>query len=201
MASLTIDGINRRVFRIYQDIENQTRRIRRETGMTCPDRCGRCCWSRNIEATVIEMVPVVNHILRSGMLPGVLDALDGTDPGGLCVFFRPDMAHRDHGFCSEYRYRPLVCRLFGFSARRGKDDRITPQVCRTMKTHNPVSFQRFEAMCTDGRVVPMRAWFQQIASLEPSRGYRLMPVNQALKECIDLFYWRKPRFFKHRRAS
>lgn len=201
MKHETIDQISRRVFRIYQEIEKQTFRVKRQTGMVCPDRCGQCCWSRNIEATVVEMIPLVNHILRSGRLNEVLTALDTAGPDDLCVFFRPDMAHRDRGFCSDYRYRPLVCRLFGFSARRNKDDRISAQVCRRLKQVDPEACERFKALCMSGALPPMRAWFQRIAAMDPVRGYRLMPVNQALRECIDLFFWRKPRFFKPRRAS
>jgi len=201
MKHETIDTISRRVFRIYQEIEKQTLRVRRQTGMVCPDRCGQCCWSRNIEATVVEMIPMVSHLLRSGTMPEILASLDTAGPEDLCVFFRPDMAHREQGFCSEYRYRPLVCRLFGFSARRGKDDQVSAQVCRVIKQADPGACARFDALCRSGVLPPMRAWFQRIASMDPARGYRLMPINQAWKECIDLFFWRIPRFFRPPKAS
>ncbi|MBN1296418.1 YkgJ family cysteine cluster protein [bacterium] len=201
MKSGSIDELTRDVFRIYQEIERSNRRIRMKTGLHCITPCGQCCWSRTIEATVTEVIPLVAHLLREQCLEPVIDRLDRSEPGDLCVLFSPNLEPGRDGFCTQYRYRPLVCRTFGFSARRNKDGVPVPQVCRLVKQSDPSSVARFDIQCRTGMVPTMQTYFQRIAALEPIRGYRLMPINQALKDCIDMFFWRKPRLFKIRKAS
>jgi len=76
---------------------------------TCACRCGRCCQSLIIEATLrdAEREPRIKSLPT---LIGVTDELEGyllNGTGGPCVFL-----DRNTMLCTIYETRPLVCRLF-----------------------------------------------------------------------------------------
>jgi hypothetical protein len=75
-----------KVLRIYREIDQKTALLQSAFALRCPDLCGACCDSPEVEAAVVETLPLAEEIYRRKELESV--------PG------------------------PLVCRLFGFAARR-----------------------------------------------------------------------------------
>jgi len=76
---------------------------------TCDCRCGRCCATLIIEATLrdAEREPRIKDLPT---IKGFTDELEGyllNGPDGPCVFL-----DRNTMLCTIYETRPLVCRLF-----------------------------------------------------------------------------------------
>lgn len=195
MDGPSVEAVTRRVFREYIAIEKSIRSAMRASDIGCPDRCGACCYSKGIETTVLELFPLMMHVLRSGKLDYVVERLNCRTELDPCVFFESWPEGERNGFCTVYRFRPLVCRMFGFSARLRKDGAREAQVCRIVRQRDPEDVSRFEALCRNATVPDMASCFMRIAGLDPQRGYRLMPFHDALRETIDYFYWRKNRYF------
>ena len=196
MKHQTADAISRRVFREYADIEKRIRKIMRSADVNCPEKCGSCCFSRNIETTTVELLPLAMHLLRNQRVDEIEEKLRDRKESDPCIFFQRHPGSDRDGLCTVYRFRPLVCRMFGFSARRAKDGLMEAQICRVVRERDPDGVRRLEELCREGSVPDMATCFMRIAGLDPMRGFRLMPFDHSLKETIEYLYWRKPVFFR-----
>ncbi len=122
----------RQVLNIYRDVDKETLRFARLTHISCPPLCGLCCQSPKVEASVLEMLPLAVKLWseRKGMI-----YLENIEKGYLkkrCFFFTPDPQRILQGRCGIYQWRPLICRLFGFSVNKNKYGLYAYSGCRTI---------------------------------------------------------------------
>jgi len=189
------------IFRVYQEIDRIIERLRFATGVCCPSGCGVCCESENVEATVLEVLPVAEEIYWRGEEVLVLSAIDEMKSEGMarCVLIEREASILAKGRCLYYEVRPLVCRLFGLSARRGKKGDLELCTCRVIREQDPAAIRRAQIGISEGLPVPVvQDIFMRIASMDPSKGFRRLPINRALEEALEYLWWKKP---KRRRAS
>lgn len=194
MADFATD-LTSEVIRIYQEIDQKTAWLQ-AAGLRCPPGCGTCCESPEVEATVLEALPLAEEIYRRKVEGRVLIAIaEREDQGDLrCVLCRPDLLSPGKGRCSYYEFRSLACRLFGFAARRNKYGHLEFCACRVIKERNPQAVRRVEIKICEGLDVPVyQESFMRIASMDPGMGFPRLPINRALKEALERLYWRKAR--------
>jgi Fe-S-cluster containining protein len=155
-----------------------------------------------VEATVVEALPLAEELYRLGKETLILDTIDERDLRGdpVCVLYRSDPHTPGHGRCAYYDFRFLVCRLFGFSARRGKLGTLEFSTCRIIKEKYPdavlVANRCMSAGAPLSQVAEMPVYqdmFMRIAGIEPGTGFRNYPVNQAIKKALELFYWKRTK--------
>jgi len=127
------------VMQVFREVGREIAGLKLATGLRCVPGCGSCCESRQVEATVVEALPLAKEIYRRGEEEKILLAIDEKNLHGdpLCVLYRPDLHHPGHGRCAHYEFRFLVCRLFGFAARRGKSGRLEFSPCKIIKQKYP----------------------------------------------------------------
>jgi hypothetical protein len=99
---------------------------------------------------------------------------------------------------------PVVCRLFGYAARWDKAGRLELRLCKVMREQspeNPILSSLLDIHRMDPPVY--QDGFFQIASINPEMGFRLLPINAALKAALDYVYWQYPegRFPRRRKAA
>lgn len=182
------------IMEIYREAGAQTARLSEATGLHCPPGCGRCCHSPKIMASVLEVLPLALDIYRTGDENRVLDAIEALKDDPTCVIFTSDSGDPDKGRCTRYEVRPLVCRLFGFAARHNKYGALEFSGCRVIKADDPHAYQRAEIGLHGGIPIPVyQEFFMQIAAKDPYFGYRVMPINKALREALEYLYWKWPR--------
>jgi uncharacterized protein len=193
-----------RVLERYREIDRMTTATILATRLRCPHRCGKCCQSRKVYATVLECLPLAEHFYAIGdeekILAETEEKIKDDDAG--CILFRPDRDNSDNGRCSTYPFRPLVCRLFGIACRRNKFDKKEISLCKVIKEVSDVSF---DLIAEEGSIfcnMPVyQDSFMAVASLHPGIGYRGFPINSAIKQAIEYLYWKYPRRFRKRRAA
>jgi Fe-S-cluster containining protein len=145
-------------------------------------------------ASVLEMIPLALDIYRTGDEDRVMDTIAAQGENPTCVMFQPGPNDPDKGRCSRYAMRPLVCRLFGFAARHDKHGHLEFAGCGVMNEHDPHAYLRAEMGVKGGLSFPVfQDFFMQVASQDPHLGYRMMPINQALREALEYLYWKRPR--------
>lgn len=167
---------------LLNSVARQTQDFSHATGLHCKDGCGKCCENPQIETTVAEMMPLARHLWAAGEARQMWDRL----VPGPCVFYKPDAAVAGNGRCSVYEYRPGICRLFGFAARRGKDGRKELFTCRVMKEHFSEDCRRAQDHIDSGRPVPMASDYGlQVQSADPNWGRELMPINSAVRLALE----------------
>jgi Fe-S-cluster containining protein len=187
-------NIELKVQEIYRSLDRDIGLFQLATGLRCPRGCGICCKSPEVEATVLEVIPLAFQIQREKREEAVLISIEEELSRGdlTCVLVRPGEDRAGEGRCSYYGLRPLLCRLFGFSLRYNKYGRPELCPCRVIKETAPNKVQEACKAIQNGLQGPVyQTSFLSIASLNPGIGYRLIPINQAIKEALEYLYWKK----------
>jgi len=113
--------------------------------------------------------------------------IEGDPPGGPLHPVEYQSARRLSGGCSYYRFRPLVCRLFGFSATMDKYGNPHIVVCKPLKETDQEIAERIDQRIREGLLVPVMPEFSsRIAFLHPHFGQEKYPVNIALFEALEI---------------
>ncbi len=192
--STTVAELASEVAGIYRDIDGKIDALRSATGLGCPPGCGRCCWHPDVVAAVVEVIPFALEVWGQGRAEAVLDALEakGQKSDSVCVAFMPDPKDRDKGRCDWYSQRPLMCRLFGFAARRGKHDRLEIAPCRFLKEGNPEPYERVQAAIDGDLDAPIYTdYAMRVSCLDPGLGRPVLPINAAIRQALEHVYWKR----------
>jgi len=200
----SVGSYARSVSRIYENLDNQINDFSRATDLKCPDGCGACCKNPNVEATVLELFPLAQEIYLQERLDEVLEVLNPRLNQGYtpCVLYQPDLKIMGNGRCGFYTHRPLICRLFGFAARKNKYDKIEFSPCRVIKKKEPHLLPRTQMAITNRLLPPLyQESALRVAAILPSLGFRRSPINQAIYEALGHFQWRKPVKPRGRKAA
>lgn len=196
--------LSRKVLELYKALDDNASRFQTLTRLACPPGCGVCCRSETVEATVLEVLPLAQEVFRRGEENLIADAIEEREKEERfdCVLYRADDDTGTLGRCRYYPFRALVCRLFGFAARRSKTGEFEFSTCRRIKESSPHEIQRAETAIVNGILPPVfQDAFFRVGSLEPARGFRRLPINIALKEALSEMYWTSPRHLTPSQAS
>jgi Fe-S-cluster containining protein len=171
---------------LYRRLDRRIASFRRASGLGCPPGCGECCLSPEVEATVLEMLPLVLDLRRRGLLASTLERL-GVGAPRRCLFYSPAPLGAFGGHCSVYPWRPLLCRLFGFASVAGPQGRPELAVCGRMRAAVPDRTRTAAAAVLAGRLrAPlMRDWSLAAYRLDPALGANPLPLNSALKQALE----------------
>lgn len=152
------------------------------SGLGCIAGCGKCCTKADIEATVLEFLPFAHHIFLQGQAEEWLDKLKA-HPGSICLLFRPTATGMG---CSQYPYRGLICRLFGFSARLNKYSVKEFITCQTIKSELADNYTATVQNIAGGAVVPMIGHhYMRLHGIDADLARDFYPVNEAIKRAIE----------------
>ncbi len=180
---------------IYREMDALSSRFQNATGLRCLPGCGTCCDTEEVEATVVEVIPLCWKILLGRDEERYLSAIAEMEERGTrrCVIYDPSETREAEGCCALYEFRPLVCRLFGFAARRDKKGGLEFAACKCLKDAAPEAVKRAQIGVGSGLSVPVyQDAFMRVASVNPAMGFRRLPINQAIKEALGYLYWKRP---------
>ena len=174
------------LLKLYAEMDRKISGFQSSTGLHCPPGCGRCCLSLNVEATILEMIPVAREIHKRREAYQWLKRIEDTGEGFPCVFYLPDPMIHGNGRCIHYRLRPLLCRLFGFAAVKNKYGHPVFATCMHIKKNMPDQVKEVYVMILKGLKVPCFSDFSiRISGMGPSLGGRLLPINLALRIALE----------------
>lgn len=105
---------------VFNKLDERIAELQSWSGLHCKWGCGKCCFKPDIEATILEFLPFAFHLYQNKLAEKWLEKLQSSD-SSICLILNPTQATA--GLCSEYAYRGLICRLFGYSARTNKYDK------------------------------------------------------------------------------
>lgn len=158
--------------------------FREWSGFQCLLGCGRCCDKPDIEATILEFLPFAYHVFLHNEAEVWLERLK-QHGGSLCVFFEAN-ALRGSGSCAQYPHRGLICRLFGFSARRNKYGNREFVGCKPMKSETPERYHAAVEGVAAGALVPMMSpHYMRLHAIDPDLTRKYYPINEAIRLAIE----------------
>lgn len=177
----------REVEKVFADLEKEMNILRHSSGLHCVAGCGKCCFKPDIEASPVEFLPYALHLLRNKQIEEVYDQLL-KNTSTQCLIFAPVPGSDTKGGCSEYMYRGLICRLFGFTASRGMNGEAKLVTCRIIKTGQAESVAKIEAELKEDKAsVPLMSdYYFRIRSIDPDLGTKLVPINEAIQKALEV---------------
>jgi uncharacterized protein len=151
----------------------------------CKFGCGKCCFKPDIEATPLEFLPFAIEKCKVGEAHAWLDRLDNLDNEQICVILNPTQSGT--GLCSEYPYRGLICRLFGYSARTNKYEEKELVTCSIIKTEQQSNFEiAQQKIKSEGKIPAMTDYYLKLHYIDPNLANDFMPINKAIKRALEL---------------
>ena len=125
----------------YKKLSDYYSSFQNGSKLECLNGCGRCCFKEEIHCTPIELLPLALEIVRRGEADFFYEKAI-SNVKGYCIFLDIKNLDSYQADCSEYEFRPIICRTFGVSARNGKKGKVDFSVCKTIKEHRSENYLR-----------------------------------------------------------
>jgi Fe-S-cluster containining protein len=173
-----------RVLEVYRVLDMAVAAFVLHSGLACPEGCGHCCLSEKVEATVLECIPLAFELFRTLQAEFILKRLEKNVDEKQCVLYRRDYTEAGLWGCTQYQYRAVVCRLFGFAGNRDRQGIVRLAMCRVMKEKTGADSSRIDFNDQDAPLPLFVDAGLRITALHPGLGTVRMPINAALREAL-----------------
>lgn len=184
----------RKVERVFRQLDKETAKLAQQSEIKCLKGCSLCCMKKGLEANVLEFLPFAYYLVKNNLHDQVLDLLD-TNPEFCINLNRTSDSGKPAG-CSMYEHRGLICRLFGSSATRDKNGKLSIYSCSNMKAAYPDNFRITNERINSGMSVPIVSdWYYQIYFIDSQLANDYNPINVSIRKAIEkvaYYYSNKP---------
>lgn len=169
---------------VFQNLDRDIASFQAWSGLGCKAGCGKCCYKADIEATILEFLPFAQHLYEHNLADEWLEKIKTTE-ASLCVILNP--LQSGAGLCSEYQYRGLICRLFGFSSRTNKYGKKELVTCQVIKTEQCEEYAGAIEKIEEGSEVPvMNQHYMRLHAIDFDLAREFFPINEAIKRAIEV---------------
>ena len=128
-----IEELALNVARLYQAVDRDAANFSRKSGLKCPAGCGHCCENAKITSSALEFLPLACELWKRGKSEEWIGRISADTTPLKCVFYEKFTGGEGKGHCRIYAWRPLVCRVFGFSSVRDKMGKHIYAACSVLK--------------------------------------------------------------------
>jgi Fe-S-cluster containining protein len=168
---------------VFQKLDQQIAQFQSWSSLHCKFGCGKCCFKPDIEATILEFLPFALYLYKHNQAEQWLNRLIDSD-SATCLILNPTQSGA--GLCTEYPYRGLICRLFGYSARTNKYSKRELVTCQIIKTEQDEAYQLAETKIEEGAEVPvMNQYYMQLHGIDFELTRDFYPINMAIQKAIE----------------
>jgi len=172
------------VEQVFEDLNKEMESFQGWASIHCLTGCGKCCFKPDIEATPLEFLPFALHLYQNNLAEVWHERLQA-NTSSICLLLNPQFTGA--GFCSSYNFRPLICRLFGFSARTNKYGKPELVTCQVIKTDQPQGVNDVGTGIEQGKPIPvMNQFYMQLHSIDFELTREFFPINEAMKRAIEV---------------
>ncbi|MGP1507433.1 MAG: YkgJ family cysteine cluster protein [Sphaerochaeta sp.] len=164
--------------KLYEKLESAQNLFQEKFRIHCKEGCGTCCEHFNPDITPLESDYLAYGLILEGRDSDVLKLLhsESENPGGCPLYRKNSVFH-----CSVYKWRPMICRLFGASAVTAKDGHAAFRNCKWNTGTKEVSSSALEK--NRDSVVIMGDYGRELNENQPGETDTL-PLAQALENSI-----------------
>lgn len=171
---------------LYQTLDNAIERFKIASGLKCITNCGHCCKTNYVETTALELMPLAINLWLKKETQYWLKRASMVDRNNYCIFYQPHPSVRSEGNCSIYPFRPLICRLFGFSTRNNKYGRPKLITCAYIKKAHPSAYKKAQQLTATENLVPaMTDYIMRISLFGSEQETRQLTINEAAETAIE----------------
>jgi uncharacterized protein len=168
---------------LFEKLDADIAEFQKWSGIGCKWGCGKCCFKPDIEATVLEFLPFALHLYKNNLAFDWLDKLKQSEDS-VCQILNP--LQGGAGMCSGYKYRGLICRLFGYSARTNKYGTKELVTCQIIKQEQNENFlNASDEITRNGRIPVMNQYYMQLHGIDFAMAQEFFPINEAIRRAIE----------------
>lgn len=174
--------VSKHIESIFKESAETFGSYQRKVGLPCLTGCGACCLSRDISASISEMLPSAFRILDEEGIEAVeklILELESTD-SKVCTFYRMNSDDGTEGYCANYETRPSLCRSFAVAAYPDKNGSKTMSICKRLKEAYPERIGGLNAL----EAPTIGDYAKQVYLTGPSADAKLLHINDALCEAL-----------------
>lgn len=179
---MNIRELAQEVTKVFEEMSQTFSAYQNSTGLACLPGCGRCCQNPDVEATVLEMIPLAVKIYDEGKLDEWMDRLENNHQD-ICLLFQDQ--GNGKGFCGSYAQRPSVCRMFAVAATHDKHQKLTLSICKFIREENQALASEVSNSVLDKNTPSLVSWSTRITNLGSQELNVRKPLNLALKSALE----------------
>jgi Fe-S-cluster containining protein len=174
----------RKVERVFKQLDKETEKFGKQSGLKCLTNCNLCCMKKGLEANVLEFLPLANYLVKNNLHEAALDLLD-TNPEH-CINLAKTQVQGQTAGCSIYDHRGLICRLFGFSGVRDKNSKLAVYTCSHMKAEFSAEYKLTMERINQNMHIPVVSdFYYQIYYIDSQMANDYNPINVSIRKAIE----------------
>jgi uncharacterized protein len=167
---------------VFENLDQEIASFQSWSSLSCRPGCGKCCFKPDIEATILEFLPFAHYLYQQQKAYEWLDKT--ATANSICSILNP--LQMGVGMCSEYKYRGLICRLFGFSARTNKYGDKELVTCTIIKEDDAKLKVATEQIATGSPIPVINQHYIRLQAIDHELTREFFPINQAIKRAIEV---------------
>lgn len=171
---------------LFRRLEEELKTFTETTHLFCNAGCGKCCTNPTMEASPLEFLPWAFHLFKIGEAENTLEKLNNhSNP--ICYNYNPISDLDLHnGSCNTYKYRGLVCRLFGYGATKDKFAQLRLATCSIIKEQQTENYNKTNEAINNGLSVPIFTdYYMNLSQIDFRLGNVYVHINKALQLAIE----------------
>jgi len=169
---------------LYSEISEAFASFQQQSGLHCLSGCGHCCKNPQVEASILEMLPMALRFYEDNKLEEWLEKLN--DAENLpCLVYQSHSSDGKLGRCGQYQERPSLCRMFGVAGYFNKHQQVTLSICKYIREQYPELTIKRESEASQEHTPMLIHWSYRLTQLEPTLIQERMPINRALKQALE----------------
>lgn len=183
---MSIESRVKLVEQLFQRLEVEITEFQTQTKLGCIAGCGKCCSTPDIDASPLEFLPYAFHLFVNGKAEQVLNELNTKETPTCHLYNAFSLLEPEKGSCSNYQYRGLVCRLFGFGASSDKYGQLRLATCKIIKEGQQANFDTATVAINNGLYVPVFTdYYMNLSQIDFKLGNVIVPINKAMQLAIE----------------
>jgi Fe-S-cluster containining protein len=172
---------------LFANLDNEIAEFKSATSLDCFHGCGLCCQKPDIDATVLEFLPLAYHLYQEGRADEFYDYVESVEATKICAVYKKIATQEDRGLCTNYKNRGMICRLFGYGATTNKYGQKQLATCKRIKEESKEIYEAAVNKIDAGLPIPVMSHYNsQLQAIDFDLANRRMPINQAIKEALTI---------------
>ncbi len=167
--------------KLYEEMGQAFSTYQKTTGLNCMSGCGRCCLNPDVEASILEMLPLALRIYDEKNVNEWINRLETSEQES-CLLYQS--VSEGKGQCGFYQERPSICRMFGVAGSLDKRKEVALSICKFLKEEYP---EKIESLKTEKKAdAPiLMHWSSRLTALHPELTKERYAINDALRRALE----------------
>lgn len=174
----------KQVNQLFKSMDNSLMRFRKFNGIGCPAGCISCCLKPDLEANVLEFLPLAWHLVTTNQHDEVLEKIESGQ--SVCVGLNTVRSDSSNPGCRFYDHRGAICRLFGSATvKNRKTKKLELYACQILKENYSESWSEMQHKINlypdSPKVVD---YYVQLSAIDERLANDYNPINQSIYKAI-----------------